>query len=324
MNAMKTADTNVSVKKSIRARKWRETKRDIRLSYQLYILSALPFAWLILFKYVPMYGVQIAFRKFRAITGILGSPWVGFDQFIKFFNNYMFQDVITNTLSISLYSLFVSFPFPIILALALNNCIRTRFKKTVQLVTYIPHFISTVVLVGMILQFFSPHVGFVNQAIRALGFPAKDFIADPKLFSSMYVWSGIWQSTGWGTIIYLAALSGVDYSLHESAMIDGASRFQRMLYIDLPGIIPTMTILLIMNAGNIMNVGFEKVFLMQNNLNREASEVISIYVYRMGLASASADFSYAAAIGLFNSVINMILITLVNWVANKASSTSLW
>ena len=299
-------------------------KRDMKMSYQLYIIIAIPIIWLIIFRYAPMYGVQIAFRKFRANTGILGSPWVGFDQFTKFFDNYMFKDVMTNTLSISLYSLIANFPFPIILALALNNCIRLRFKKVVQIVTYMPHFISTVVLVGMIIQFLSPHIGMISLGLQSLGFPAKDFMADPKVFSSIYVWSGIWQNCGWGTIIYLAALAGVDYGLHEAAMIDGASRFKRMIHVDLPGIIPTATILLIMSAGNIMNVGFEKVFLMQNSLNREASEVLSIYVYKMGLASASADFSYASAIGLFNSVVNLIMITMVNQISKKINKTSLW
>ena len=305
-------------------RKWAMVKRDIRLSYQLYIIIALPIAWLILFKYVPMYGVQIAFRDFKASQGILGSDWVGLENFVKFFRDYMFGTVLRNTFAISFYSLIAGFPFPIILALALNNCIRPHLKKSVQLITYVPHFISTVVLVGMIIQFLSPHVGIVNHALMALGFPSKDFMGDPHAFSSIYVWTGVWQNCGWGTIIYLAAFAGIDYGLHEAAMIDGASRFQRMLHIDLPGIIPTATILLIMNAGSIMNVGFEKAFLMQNTLNRETSEIISIYVYRIGLASASADFSYASAIGLFNSVVNLILMATVNHIAQKASSTSMW
>ncbi|MDR2932532.1 MAG: ABC transporter permease subunit, partial [Oscillospiraceae bacterium] len=253
---MKAPSTTLSAPVA-KSGKWSRVKRDMKMSYQLYLIILLPLIWLLIFKYVPMYGVQIAFRNFKATKGIMGSDWVGLTNFIKFFGDYMFTNVIKNTLSISLYSLIAGFPFPIILALALNNCIRPRFKKTVQIVTYMPHFISTVVLVGMILQFLSPHVGIVNFAIKALGFAPIDFMANPDMFSSIYVWSGVWQNCGWGTIIYLAALAGVDYGLHEAAMIDGASRFQRMIHIDLPGIIPTATILLIMNAGSIMNVGFE-------------------------------------------------------------------
>jgi ABC-type polysaccharide transport system permease subunit len=307
-----------------RVKKWSSIRKNIKLSYQLYIIIALPLAWLFIFRYIPMYGVQIAFRNFKANKGILGSDWIGLTNFIKFFNSYNFSRVIRNTLIISIYDLLVGFPFPIILALALNNTRHARFKKTVQMVTYMPHFISMVVMVGMILQFLSPKIGFINQMISMFGGTKKDFLADPKYFSSIYVWSDIWQGCGWATIIYLAALSGISPEMHEAAIIDGANRFQRMLYIDVPGIVPTITILLIMNSGYIMNVGFEKAFLLQNNLNLDASEIISTYTYKMGLASAGADFSYASAIGLFNSVVNVILITIVNFLAKKTSQTSLW
>jgi putative aldouronate transport system permease protein len=298
--------------------------RDMKINYQLYILILIPFIWLLIFRYIPMFGVQIAFRKFQAVKGILGSDWVGLFYFKKFFNDYMFSTVIKNTIVISFYQLVAGFPFPIILALAFNNTLRLRFKKVVQMVTYMPHFISTVVMVGIIIQFLSPKVGIINHLIKFAGGNPTDFLAEASNFSSIYVWSGVWQSCGWGAIIYLAALAGIDAELHEAAVIDGANRFQRMLHIDLPGILPTITILLIMNAGNIMNVGFEKAFLLQNSLNLDASEIISTFTYKMGLASAGADFSYAAAIGLFNSVINLILIMIVNVIAKKTMETSLW
>jgi ABC-type polysaccharide transport system permease subunit len=303
---------------------WRSVKRRIKMNWQLYLIVLLPLAWLILFMYVPMYGVQIAFRDFRATRGITGSEWVGLEQFIKFFGSYNFEKVVTNTLAISIYDLIVGFPFPIILALLLNNCLWPRFKKTAQIVTYMPFFISTVVMVGIIIQFTSPKVGLVNFALNALGRESIDFMAQPGLFRHIYVWTNIWQGTGWFSIIYLSALAGVDPGLHEAAMIDGASRFKRMIHVDIPGIFPTITIMLIMRVGQIMNVGFEKAWLMQNSLNLDTSELISTYVYKIGLASAAADFSYAAAIGLFNSVINLVLISIVNYVSNKLSETSLW
>jgi len=312
--------TAISDKKS----KVKQILRDMRLSYQLYILAAIPLAWLIIWRYIPMYGAQIAFRRFRAIDGIWGSQWVGFDQFIRFFEHHMFWTVIQNTLTISIYQLLAGFPFPIILALMLNNCLRVRYKKTAQMITYMPFFISVVVMVGIIIQFLSPHVGVINHIIVGLGGTARDFMAEPALFSSIFVWSIIWQNTGFGTVVYLAALAGVDNTLHESAMMDGASRFRRMLSIDLRAILPTMAVLLILNAGQLMNVGFERAFLMQNNLNRQASEVISIFVFRIGLGSPMADFSLASAIGLFNSVINMILILIVNYAAKKLGSSGLW
>jgi ABC-type polysaccharide transport system permease subunit len=304
--------------------RWRSIKRRLRMDWQLYLILLLPLVWLILFMYVPMYGVQIAFRDFRSTLGIIGSEWVGLEQFIKFFESYNFVKVITNTLAISVYDLVVGFPFPIILALLLHNCMWPKFKKTAQIVTYMPYFISTVVMVGIIVQFTSPKVGVINFALTALGHDPVDFMAQPGLFRHIYVWTNIWQGTGWNAIIYLSALSGIDPGLHEAAMVDGASRWKRMIHVDLPGILPTITILLIMRTGQIMNVGFEKAWLMQNSLNLNTAELISTYVYKIGLASAAADFSYAAAIGLFNSLINLILISAVNYVSTKFSDTSLW
>jgi len=318
----------ISKKKTImqprRTARGKSLRRRLRLDWQLYVILALPLIWLIVFQYIPMYGVQIAFRDFKSTKGIMGSDWVGTRNFTKFFESYNFQKVVVNTLTISLYDLALGFPFPIILALLLNNCLRPRFKKVVQVVTYMPYFISTVVMVGIIIQFTSPKVGIINFALQALGRDPVDFMAVPGYFRHIYVWTNIWQGTGWNAIIYLSALAAVDPGLHEAAMIDGASRFKRVVHVDLPGIIPTIIILLIMRVGQIMSVGFEKAFLMQNQLNLNTSELISTYVYKIGLASAAADFSYAAAIGLFNSVINLVLIAGVNFIATKSTETSLW
>lgn len=318
--------TKVAVisKKELQQRRRKQNIRDAKLNYQLYLIILVPLIWLLIFKYIPMVGAQIAFKDFKSTLGIFGSEWIGFENFIRFFENYQFNDIIKNTITISFYSLIAGFPFPIILALALNCTLHSQFKKAVQMVTYMPHFISVVVLVGMIIQFTNPRIGMINNFISFLGGDRIDFMSKPELFSSIYVWSSVWQTCGWGTIIYLASLASVDPELHEAAMIDGASRFQRVKNIDIPHIIPTMVTMLILRFGTIMDLGFEKVFLMQNPLNRSASEVISTYVYKVGLASASADFSYAAAVGLFNSLINLALIIMVNKISKKLSGTSLW
>lgn len=270
---------------------------------------------LILFSYVPMYGVQLAFRDYNPIMGITGSPWVGFDHFTRFFNSYQFKQLIGNTLILSLYSLIVGFPIPIILALALNQVKNSKFKKLVQTVTYAPHFISVVVLVGMLGIFFSVNGGLVNEVIKLFGGEPKLFMGEVKYFRHMYVWSGIWQSMGWSAVIYLAALSGVSPELHEAATVDGATKLQRIWNIDLPTILPTIVTLLILNCGSVMSMGFEKAFLMQNPLNMENSEIIATYVYKMGLINA--EYGFSTAVGLFNSVINCILLVTVNKVSKK-------
>jgi putative aldouronate transport system permease protein len=298
--------------------------RQMRHDYQLYLIILLPVAWLIIFHYVPMLGLQLAFKNFRILDGIWGSPWAGMDYFVKFFNSYQFYRIIGNTLLISFYELIAGFPLPIILALALNATLRTRFKQTVQFITYMPFFISTVVMVGMILQFLNPRVGIINTGMGLFGMNPINFMGDPAWFKSIYVWSGIWQTAGWGTIIYLAALSGISQETHEAATIDGASRMQRIRHVDLPGIMPTIVTLLILHAGSIMGIGFEKIYLMQNPLNISSSEVISTYVYSVSLASSAPNYSYATAIGMFNSVINMIIILTVNQIAKKVGETSLW
>ncbi len=301
-----------------------EMKKDVLKNYQLYLVILLPIIYIIVFHYMPMYGAQIAFRDFRAVDGLWGSQWVGLKHFKRFFGSYQFWRVLRNTLEISIYSLVAGFPIPIILALALNNTQNVKFKKTAQMVTYAPFFISTVVMVGIIMLFLSPRLGMINSIIELFGGQPKMFMGEPKWFSSVYVWSDIWQRAGWGTIIYLAALSGVDPSLHEAAIVDGASKLQRVRHIDIPGIMPTVVILLILNVGQLMNVGFEKALLMQNSLNLQRSEIIATYIYKVGLAANLPNFSYAAAIGLFNSIINFVLIVIVNQIAKKMSDTSLF
>lgn len=278
--------------------------------------------YIIVFEYVPMYGVQIAFKNFIATKGIYGSPWVGFQHFERFFNSNMFSVLIKNTLGLSLYRLAAGFPAPIILALLLNHLNSKRYKRVIQTATYAPHFISSVVIVSMLLVFLSPRGGLVNVIITALGAEPILFMGKPELFKTIFVFSGIWQNTGWGAIVYLSALSAISPELHESAIVDGASKLKRIIYIDLPGIMPTAVILLILDIGNIMNIGFEKVFLMQNSLNIDASEIIATYVYKVGLIGG--QYSFSAAVGLFNSLINFILLIIVNKVAKTITETSLW
>ncbi|KKI89770.1 sugar ABC transporter permease [Bacillus sp. SA1-12] len=296
--------------------------KKILQNWQLYLFVLPAFLYFLIFHYIPMYGVQIAFKNFIPTLGIWGSEWVGFEHFIRFFQSYYFWDLIKNTLGISIYELIVGFPLPIILALALNEAKDSVFKRTVQTVTYAPHFISVVVMSGMIIAFLAPTTGIINHAIQLLGFEPISFLSEPAWFKTVYVLSGVWQSTGWGTIIYLAALAGVDPQHHEAAIVDGASRLQRIWYINIPAIVPTMIILLIMNVGSIMALGFEKILLLQNPLNLESSNVIATFVYQAGLLDA--QYSFASAVGLFNAIINAILLITVNKIAKKTSETSLW
>lgn len=276
----------------------------------------------LVFHYAPMYGVQIAFKKFSAVRGIVGSPWRGLYYFQQFFDSYLFGELIGNTLGLSLYSLFVGFPTPILLALMMNELRSERVKRVVQTITYAPHFISMVVMCSMIILFLSPSSGVLNRIIEILGGQSVYFMGKPEYFKTIYVLSGVWQNTGWSSIIYMAALSGIDPQLHEAATIDGASRLQRVWHINLPGILPTAVILLIMNCGSLMSIGFEKAFLLMNDLNRAAAEIISTFVYQRGLIDR--NYSSAAAIGLFNSAINLVLLLGVNTIARRISDTSLW
>ena len=295
--------------------------KQICRRWQLYLFLIVPIAWLITFCYVPMGGVQIAFKNFLPKKGIWGSEWVGFTHFVTFFKSFYFERTVVNTVIISLYSLGCSFPLSITFALMMNIIVNAKFKKVVQTLTYMPHFISTVVLVGMLNQMLNPVAGLYGNVFRLFrpGEYPVDILGKTGSFRHLYVWSGIWQNLGWNTIIYMAALSGVDPELHEAAQIDGATRLKRVWYIDLPVLLPTASILLIMNAGSIMSVGFEKVYLMQNSLNLVQSEVISTYVYKTGLGGQANQLSYSAAIGLFNNVINGILLVLVNTLSKKLS-----
>lgn len=303
---------------------WAAIKKNYLSKWQLYLFLLVPIVYIIVFAYVPMYGAQIAFRDYDFTKGILGSDWIGLKNFQRFFNYHGVTRLFRNTLVVSVYNLVAGFPLPIILALVLNSFPSVRYKKIVQTVSYMPHFISTVVLVGMLMQLFNPLTGAIGNLYSLLfGGIMPDIFSNAEAFPHVYVWSGIWQGVGWGSIIYIAALSGVAPELHESAEIDGATRFQRVLHIDLPSILPTMTIMLILRTGSILSVGFEKVLLLQNNLNLNTSEVISTYVYKVGLSTTN-NFSYGTAIGLLNSVINFVLLVTVNQITKKLSETSLF
>ena len=297
--------------------------REIRKNWGLYLLVSIPLLYLILFKYWPMYGVQIAFRNYSPARSIANSPWVGLKYFQKFMGNYQFKRILGNTIAISLYSL-LTFPLPILLAVLLNYVTRPRFKKTVQMISYMPHFISTVVMVGIILQFLDVRSGMLNMLLTALGREPVNFMAKPAYFRTIYILSCVWQSLGYNSIIYIAALSGVSPELHEAAIVDGANILKRIWHVDLPGILPTISILLIMQCGSILSVGYEKIYLMQNSLNLSVSEIISTYVYKQGIAASMPQYSYATAIGLFVSVVNVIMLLIVNAASNRLSGNSLF
>ena len=297
--------------------------REIRKNWGLYLLVSIPLLYLILFKYLTMYGVQIAFRNYSPARSIANSPWVGLKYFQKFMENYQFKRILGNTIAISLYSL-LTFPLPILLAVLLNYVTRPRFKKTVQMISYMPHFISTVVMVGIILQFLDVRSGMLNMLLTALGREPVNFMAKPAYFRTIYILSGVWQSLGYNSIIYIAALSGVSPELHEAAIVDGANVLKRIWHVDLPGILPTISILLIMQCGSILSVGYEKIYLMQNSLNLSVSEIISTYVYKQGIAASMPQYSYATAIGLFVSVVNVIMLLIVNAASNRLSGNSLF
>ncbi|GAB2700703.1 ABC transporter permease subunit [Paenibacillus thermoaerophilus] len=290
-------------------------------NWGLYVLLLPAVVLLFCFTYIPMYGVMIAFKDYNPVMGISGSPWVGFKHFERFFHSYQFELTIKNTLFISLYS-FATFPIPIVFALFVNQMRQNWFRRFFQTVTYMPHFISTVVLVGLMLILLSPGNGLIGNLYRLFGAEAPNLMGSAGLFSSVYVWSDVWQQTGWNSIIFLAALSAVDPSLYEAAKADGASRWQNIWHIDIPMLMPTAITLLILRVGGLLGVGFEKVYLMQNNLNITGSEVISTYVYKVGLLSA--QYSFSSAVNLFNTVVNFILLILVNRISRRYSEQSLW
>jgi ABC transporter, permease protein len=302
----------------------RKLRVRLKLHYQLFIMLLVPLAFILVFAYAPMVGAVIAFKNYNFNLGIWDSEWVGLQNFIRFVRYPRFWNLIQNTLVISVYSLVAGFPMPIILALSLN-CVRNRyFKKSVQMLTYLPYFISTVVLCGMLFQFFNPRIGFLGQLISRSRGQLTDIFLNAKSFPHIMVWSGIWQGMGFSSILYISILASVSPELHEAAIIDGASRFQRILHIDFPALLPTATIMLIMSMGGILNTGFEKILLLQNNGNTIYSEVIDTYVYKVGMTATIPDQGYATAIGLFKSVIGFILLLVVNGIAARVSENSLW
>lgn len=288
--------------------------------YYLMILPAI--LCVLIFSYGPMYGLQVAFRDYKIVLGMSGSKWIGFAHFEDLFSGYYFPILIRNTLLISIYSLLVGFPFPIIVALILHELGNGKFKRVTQTILYAPHFLSTVVLIGIINTLFAYSTGVINAILNMFGFESVYFLTQPSIFRHLYVWSGVWQGMGWNAIIYLAALAGVDPSLYEAADIDGATRMQKIININIPTISPTIIITLILQVGAIANVGYEKIFLLQNELNAEVSEVISTYVYRRGLVDQNYGFS--TAVGLFNNVVNIILLMIANAISRKFSETSLF
>ena len=286
------------------------------------LLALVPILWYVVFCYVPMYGVQIAFKKYNPSLGIIGSPWVGLKYFRQFFESYYFSEITLNTVILSLFTLVIGFPLPIILALIVNEIRSPFLKKSVQNITYIPHFLSVVVIVSMLNIFSNPTYGFFNDIRQFFGLSPVDLMAKAEYFRPMYVFSNVWQHMGFNSIIYIAALSAIDPALYEAATIDGASRLKKILYISLPSIVPTIMILFIMRIGSIMNVGFEKVLLMQNPINKSTSEIISTFIYTNGIQKG--QFSYSTAVGLVNSLINCTLLLISNKVSKKLTGSGLW
>jgi len=315
--------TAKSTAKPARSRQglWTTIGRDLRRNKLLYLMVLPVIAYYVIFDYGPMYGLQIAFKDYSPGDGIWGSRWVGFAQFAEFFQSYYFWRLIRNTLLISVYELIFGFPAPIILALLLNELRKQLFKRIVQTITYLPHFISVVVVVGMLVDFLARD-GIVNQMLGYLGVEAKSYLSEPGWFRFLYVSSGIWQQIGWGSIIFLAALSNIDPSLYEAAKVDGAGRWKQMLHITIPGIMPTVIILLILRMGSMMSVGSEKILLMYNPLTYDTADVISTFVYRKGILEAS--YSYTTAVGLFNAVIAFLLVIISNSISKRVSETKLW
>ena len=305
-------------KESLGIRLWKNMKKN----WILYVMIAPVAVYYIVFAYTPMYGILLAFKNYKVKLGILGSPWVGLDHFQRFFSAYNFKQLIGNTVGISVYSLIIGFPIPIVFALMLNYLTHHKLKQIVQMVSYAPYFISTVVICGMITIFMAPDTGILNVLRGFFGLESVNFLARPEWFKSIYVWTGVWQGMGWSSIIYISALAGVDYEMHEAAIVDGATKIQRMIHVDLPSIKPTILMLLILQMGSIMNVGFEKVYLLQNTLNKSAASVIATYVYEVGLINS--DYGYSTAVGLFNSLINLALVVAANQLSKRFAGESLF
>lgn len=300
----------------------RKLWKQILKRYDLYLMLLLPMAWYILLMYGPMYGLQIAFKDYIPVNGFWGSEWVGLEHFKRFFDSYYFWRLIKNTITIEMFSLIFGFPIPILLALLVNEIRVKKFKKTLQNITYIPHFISVVVLVGMLSLFLDPQNGIINIALSHIGIDPVAYMQKAEWFKFLFISSNIWTNMGWQSIIYIAALSGVDPQLYEAATVDGASRLKRIIHVSIPAILPTIIILFILDIGHFMDIGFQKILLMQNDLNMSSSDVIATFTYRKGILDG--EYSFTTAIGLFDAVINFILLILINQLARKKASTSLW
>lgn len=298
--------------------RWMRIKRN----RWLYLMLLPVIAYFAIFAYAPMAGLVVAFKDYAIFTGIRESPWVGFEHFQRFFSSIYLYRLIRNTVLLNLYSLVVGFPAPIVLALLLNELTSPLFRRIVQTISYLPHFVSLVVIAGLLYTFLSPTTGPVNHLLRSLGMAPIDFLGRPEWFRHVYVWSGVWQEIGWGSIIYLAALSGIDPTLYEVAEIDGAGRLAKMRHISLPGIAPVAMVLLLLSLGNLLRVGFEKVFLLYNPGTYETADVISTYIYRTGILNQ--DYDYATAVGLFNSVVCLVLLVVFNKLADHLGQQSLW
>ncbi|MCL2113363.1 MAG: ABC transporter permease subunit [Streptococcaceae bacterium] len=297
-------------------------REKLKNNASLYLLLAPATILLIMFAYIPMYGLLMAFKNYSPALGVWRSPWVGLMWFQQYFSSYQFLPTIFNTLKIALYSIAIGFTFPIILALICNQIRVQAFKKFFQVTTYLPHFISTMVMCGMLLLFLSPSSGMIANFLHLFNLKMPDIVGNPNSFASMYVWSDVWQHVGWNSIIYLAALSAIDPTYYEAATMDGATRFQQMIKIDLPLLVPTMMIMLILTVGQLLNIGFEKVLLLQNPLNLPGSEIISTYVYKVGLQSF--QYSYSTAINLFQTVINLVVLVTVNFISRRLTKTGLF
>lgn len=313
----------LSKKNSIKAKNnTKRTLKQIRNQYDLYLLFLIPFVWYLIFMYGPMYGLQIAFKQYNPTLGITASPWAGMKYFQQFFDSYYFTQLLSNTVILSLYQMLLGFPIPIILALIINELKIPFFKKTVQNITYIPYFLSIVVICSMLRLFSNPDYGLFNQFLGLFGIPGTDFFASSSYFRTLYVFSGVWQNMGFNSIIYIAALASIDPTYYEAADLDGASRIRKIWHVSLPCILPTIIILFILRIGSIMTVGYEKVYLMQNSVNLDTAEVISTFIYKNGIQKG--QFSYSAAVGIFNSIINFIFLICANFLSKKVAKTSLW
>lgn len=310
----------------LRLSKWargflRRFGKDLRTNWILYVMILPVIVYYVLFSYVPMAGIQLAFKKYRIKDGIWGSPWIGFDHFERFFSSYNFSTLIMNTLAISVYCLIIGAVVPVVFSVLINYVRGKQWKKTLQMVTYLPYFISNVVMVGM-LGIFLGDSGIINVLLEKIGLEAVPFLSSGKLFRDVYAWSGVWQGLGYSSVIYIAALSGVDQQIHEAAIVDGASIWRRIWHIDLVELRPTILVLFIMSLGNVINVGYEKVLLMQNSLNTSTSEILSTYIYKVGLINS--DYGFSTAVGLFNSLVSMVLLVIANKVSKKLAGYSLW